>query len=75
MSIILLYHKSQVDDDKLMQMIWDSLLHLLNNCSFIDELGDTIAELRFGDASLSTGRSTGGSAGVPVFRQRRQTTS
>jgi hypothetical protein len=63
-----------------MQMIWDSLLQLLKSCPLIDELGETFEELMFADPELVTtdrplNTKRGHSAGPPVFRQRRQTTS
>jgi hypothetical protein len=58
-----------------MQMIWDSLLHLLNNCDLIDELGETLAELIFADPELSNEKTEKCDVIRPIFRQRRQTTS
>jgi hypothetical protein len=72
----------KVDDDKLMQMIWDSLLHLFNECSLIDELGETFEQILNPESNAEIDRPNsaasakrGRSAGPPVFRQRRQTTS
>jgi hypothetical protein len=61
-----------------MQMIWDSLLHLLNDCPLIDELGETLEQLLNPESDTTPDRPNsarrGHSAG-PVFRQRRQTTT
>lgn len=70
----------QVDDDKLMQMIWDSMLHLYLNCEVIDELGETFAKLLLNTESTASspngGTNTERSEESPtIFRQRRQTTS